>query len=138
MLNRRRVSIRLECQERLVCVQADPSQIQQALTNLLTNAVDVSPKDGEVEIRIERVTSAEGGPGSPRSLVALMVRDCGPGIPDEILPQIFDPFFTTKRTGEGTGLGLSVALGIVRDNGGRIEVDTGPQGTLFEILLQEA
>jgi len=128
MLDRARVSLALEPAEQPVWSAVDPGQIQQVLTNLLANAIDVSPRGGEVRVRIE---SCEGEVGGCRIVVA----DRGPGIPADVLPQIFDPFFTTKRVGEGTGLGLAVADGIVRDHQGRLEVESGPGGSRFILWL---
>jgi signal transduction histidine kinase len=68
--------------------------------------------------------------------VVVEVEDNGSGIAPEVLPRIFEPFFTTKPVGQGTGLGLSVGYGIVRDHGGSIEVDSAPsRGTTFRIRL---
>ncbi len=138
MLLKREASVTLECPDDPLFVYVDGNQIQQALTNLLTNAIDVSPQKGQVEVCIARVPAEERDGDGIRPRVCLTVCDHGPGIAEGILPQIFDPFFTTKRVGEGTGLGLSVAKGIVGDNGGRIEVETGSEGTLFHIFLEEA
>lgn len=130
------VSITLRRQTEPLIVSLDANQIQQALINLLTNAVDVSPANSEVDLFIEPLP-AEGDTAC-RGGVSLAVRDSGPGISDEVLHQVFDPFFTTKGVGEGTGLGLSVAQGIVRDHGGRIEVTTGTGGSCFRMLVYEA
>jgi signal transduction histidine kinase len=138
IIGKRDVSVTVRAEEGPLFVSVDPNQILQALTNLHTNAVDISPRNGEVEVYVERVAAKQDDQDRTSACVRLTVCDRGPGIPDEILHQIFDPFFTTKGVGEGTGLGLSVTQGIVRDNGGRIEIETGPQGTRFHILLQEA
>jgi PAS domain S-box-containing protein len=101
----------------------DGNSLQQVVLNLLTNARDAV--DGEGEIMVETSRS----PDEPDT-VRLLVRDTGPGIPPEALPRIFDPFFTTKP--EGTGLGLSVSYGIVRDHRGTVDVESRPgEGTTF-------
>ena len=99
-------------------VIADRSGIEQIVTNLVTNAAHAAGRGGHVWIGITR----------DETTCQLVVDDSGPGIPDDILPRIFDPFFTTKQTGEGTGLGLSVTLGIVEQLGGRIAVCPRPSG----------
>ena len=96
--------------------------------NLVGNAIDASNEGGEVCVK-----SHLDGDGRT---VVVEVEDHGCGIPDSIKSRIFDPFFTTKPPGEGTGLGLSISYGIVRDHGGRIEVESQPnQGTRFTIRL---
>ena len=101
-------------------------RLQQVLLNLLLNARDALSSGGEIRIR----TAREGGDA------VLRVADTGDGMPPEILGRIYDPFFTTKRPGQGTGLGLSVTYGIVREHGGRIEVDSRPgAGTSFTVRL---
>jgi len=104
-----------------------PSQINQVLLNLITNAAQaLAPAKG----RIALTTRAEKGG------VAVEVADNGKGIPPEVLPKIFDPFFTTKEIGTGTGLGLSISYKIVEQHGGRIEVasEVG-KGTRFTVWL---
>lgn len=97
------------------CITAvDLNQIQQALTNLILNAVQAMPQGGTVEVSVRAEATA----------CALSVRDTGTGIAPEIRGRIFEPFFTTQRAGEGTGLGLSITEGIVRDHGGTIEVES--------------
>jgi CheY-like chemotaxis protein len=108
-------------------VLADRAGVEQIVANLVTNAAQAAGVGGDVWVCTDRV---EDG-------CRLTVEDSGPGIPADVLPRIFDPFFTTKPTGEGTGLGLSVTLGIVEQFGGRITVDPRPQGsgTRFVVLL---
>ncbi|MEO8621232.1 MAG: PAS domain S-box protein [bacterium] len=108
-------------------VLADRSGVEQIVANLVSNAAHAAGRDGEVWVRTE----------TREDECCLIVEDSGPGIPPEVLPRIFDPFFTTKQTGEGTGLGLSVTLGIVEQLGGRITVakrNAGP-GTCFSVLF---
>jgi signal transduction histidine kinase len=106
-------------------------QVQQALTNLVMNAIQAVPRGGQVAIEVTRAHVAEGG-----EFACLRVRDDGPGISAEDRERIFEPFFTTKDVGEGTGLGLAVAIGLVRENGGVIQVtDRAGGGTVFSILL---
>lgn len=122
------VKLHLSVDDPTLSAFVDSGQIQQVLANLLSNAADASPQGGVVRL----VVSRGEGPERPCRIV---VEDEGPGIPDHVLPQIFDPFFTTKDVGEGTGLGLAVADGIVREHGGRLDVETGPNGTRFRLEL---
>jgi signal transduction histidine kinase len=116
----------------------DAGQVQQALTNILVNAIQASPPGGTVAITVAREARAApadlgGGHGA---FVAIRVADEGPGMTDEIRARLFEPFFTTKPVGEGTGLGLPVTYGIVREHGGWIEVDSAPgRGSTFTIYL---
>jgi signal transduction histidine kinase len=108
-------------------VQGDRQQLSQVLVNLVLNALDATPRGGEVRI------GAEPGPRS--GFVAITVADTGSGIAPEALPYIFDPFFTTKGA-RGTGLGLSVSYGIIAKHGGSIEVASQVgHGTTFTVLL---
>jgi len=119
-------------------LRLDADQIQQALTNLIVNAVQASARGSEVTVRVlTRERDAAADPRRPAGRVALIeVEDAGAGISAEHLPTIFDPFFTTKPVGEGTGLGLSVVLGIVEEHGGWIEVASEPgRGSRFSVLL---
>ena len=100
-------------------VMADRSGVEQIVTNLVSNAAHAAGRGGHVWVGVTR----------DETTCQLVVDDSGPGILDDILPRIFDPFFTTKQTGEGTGLGLSVTLGIVEQLGGRIAVCPRPGGT---------
>jgi two-component system, NtrC family, sensor kinase len=104
-------------------ILGDPGALQQVVLNLLTNARDAVDSGGEIRIR---VTAPRSRPGT----VQLIVDDTGRGIRPDDLPKIFDPFFTSKPT--GTGLGLSVTDGIVREHEGTIDVQsTIGQGTRF-------
>ncbi len=137
--------VSLCCEEPAEPVNAavDAAHIQQALTNLVVNAIQASDRERSVTIA---VSARESAPESPRGVVGsgpwavIEVRDQGTGIPAESLPEVFDPFFTTKPVGEGTGLGLSVAHGIAEEHGGWIDVESTPRrGSCFRIWLpQEA
>ena len=108
-------------------IQCAPSQINQVFLNLITNSAQALP-NGSGEITL---TSHSDGNG-----VTIEVRDNGSGIAPEVLPKIFDPFFTTKEIGKGTGLGLSISYQIIKDHGGRIDVESQKgQGTRFTIWL---
>jgi CheY-like chemotaxis protein len=122
-------------------VDADPGQLEQAVINLAVNARDAMPEGGRLSVCAERVDLSpslrekhpDARPG-PHAL--LRIADSGEGIAAADLAQIFEPFFTTKPDGRGTGLGLSVVFGIVRQHGGFIEVDSTPgRGSEFRLYL---
>ncbi|HID08623.1 TPA: histidine kinase, partial [Candidatus Micrarchaeota archaeon] len=92
------------------------------------NAADAMHGYGTLTIRTH--------PSQDGKEVVIEFTDTGEGIPEEVLPRIFDPFFTTKEVGKGTGLGLSMSYGIVKEHGGRIEVETEVgKGTTFRVIL---
>jgi signal transduction histidine kinase len=104
-------------------------ELVQIATNLLLNAIQASGDAQEIELEVRR----------ERGQVALVVRDRGPGIPEESLPHIFDPFFTTKGLGEGTGLGLSLSFDLARRHGGTLEAANRPGGgAVFTLWLPPA
>ena len=122
-------------------VRADKRQLEQVLMNLVVNARDAMPEGGEITIETESLTlsapmSRERVVVPVGDYVVVRVRDVGIGIDAEGLQKIFEPFYTTKRTGEGTGLGLSTAYGIVKQTGGYIFADSEKgQGTCFSLLF---
>ena len=121
-----------------VFVEADGDQIQQVLSNLVLNAVQAMPKGGAVSVRLQtrRVRPPVELRGPEAEYASLSVRDSGAGIPRESIERVFEPFFTTKEVGEGTGLGLSVALGMIKEHGGWIEVESRVgEGSCFTVNL---
>jgi two-component system NtrC family sensor kinase len=107
-----------------VRLRGDRLQLEQALVNLLVNAIQASPTGGRVRVSVEgRWIDEPSGHAPAGSYGVVTVADEGPGIPDEARRSIFEPFFTTKEAGEGTGLGLSIAADIVKDHGGWIGVE---------------
>ncbi len=134
---RRRVAITADLPDDPLFVSADEHQLQQAIVNLLVNAMQAVPDGGHIEVATgTRRAAPPGGAAAEGDYVWIVVRDDGPGIPPENLGRLFEPFFTTKGPGEGTGLGLSVAHGIVRDHGGWIDVQSAPgRGSTFTIWL---
>jgi signal transduction histidine kinase/tetratricopeptide (TPR) repeat protein len=125
------VSLKLEPSPPAVpFVSVSRTEIESALFNLVSNAVDASPRGGRVSI-----TSAAAERGG-RKGVTISVRDEGSGIPQEMLSQIFDPFFTTKPVGSGTGLGLSLAREFVEAHGGALSAESEVgRGTTMKLWL---
>jgi signal transduction histidine kinase/ActR/RegA family two-component response regulator len=112
-------------------VLADRAQLEQVVTNLVTNARDAMPDGGEITIRVRDAVDSSGS-----GLVMLEVSDAGSGIPPEVLAQIFTPFFTTKAPGRGTGLGLAMVDAIVRRAGGAVRANsTVGVGTTIQVEL---
>ncbi|MEE4380644.1 MAG: ATP-binding protein [Pseudomonadales bacterium] len=123
-------------------VHADPAQLQSSLVNLALNARDAMPLGGTVTLRTRTVEREElagrfEGPGEPA--VCIEVADTGTGMTPDVVERVFEPFFTTKRKGEGTGLGLSMVHGFVRQSRGQIEIDSAPgAGTRVRLYLPVA
>jgi PAS domain S-box-containing protein len=115
-------------------VRADAAQIEQVLMNLVLNARQAIDGRGRIAVRTSRVNPKEAPAGDTRELVKFEVEDSGSGIEPEVLKHIFDPYFTTRST--GTGLGLSMAYGIIRQSEGQIRVASRPgRGSVFTVLL---
>ena len=111
-------------------IQTRGSALSQVWTNLIDNAVDASPAEGQIEIATWTETGT--GPG----WLAVSIADHGAGIPPDVLPRIFEAFFTTKAQGSGTGLGLEIVHRIVTQKfGGRIDVESEPGNTRFVVRL---
>lgn len=138
------ISVRHEIEPELWSISADPTQIHQVLMNVCINARDAMPSGGTLSLRADNVSVDENYArmnldAAPGVYVLLTIADTGTGMSSEVLGRIFDPFFTTKEIGEGTGLGLSTTLAIVKGHGGFINVYSEPQkGTRFSIYLPSA
>ncbi|MFW5869611.1 MAG: sensor histidine kinase [Planctomycetota bacterium] len=119
----------------------DPVQMQQVMTNLIENALQAMPEGGEAVVSVETVDDADPPTGvtvSSGRFLQITVEDQGEGIAEDNLQNVFDPFFTTKDVGEGTGLGLSVTYGIVREHGGWIDVSSRVgEGSCFVVYLPQ-
>jgi signal transduction histidine kinase len=137
---KRRISLSLAPGRTDIVTRGNRSLIEQAVANLVVNAIQASAEGSAVAIEVGAgKTAPPADIGGPEAMcVSLSVRDHGTGISAENLPRVFEPFFTTKEVGEGTGLGLSVAYGIVREHGGWISVASQPgRGSCFTISLPE-
>jgi len=135
------IEIRFDLALREAVVKANPINIHQVIVNLCTNAAHAMAKGGLMTIQLHEVElscqDAVLYPGLCQGKYAqLVVEDTGHGMPPEVLERIFDPFYTTKGPGQGTGMGLSVVHGIVKESGGNISVYSEPgKGTIFKVLI---
>ena len=135
------IQIELNYQPGVYLVNADPTRLQQVFMNLAVNARDASENGGVLEFNLDQVQIQAGEtppcPDIPAGIWnRITVKDSGEGIPAEVLPHIFEPFFTTKPVGEGTGLGLAQAYGIIKQHDGYIDAHSElGKGTIFHIYL---
>ncbi|TAN55716.1 MAG: hypothetical protein EPN26_04910, partial [Rhodospirillales bacterium] len=135
-----RVSLSIAPHDDGLLAIVNPSQMAQAVVNLVINARDAMPDGGAISIRTERVSIGEQEARQisikPGDYVATRVTDTGIGIDDELKRRIFEPFFTTKKAGEGTGLGLAMVYGVATGAGGTVLLDsTLGMGSTFSVLL---
>jgi two-component system cell cycle sensor histidine kinase/response regulator CckA len=144
LLNRlvgEKISLSLSNDPVLPAIRADKRQLEQVLMNLVVNARDVMPSGGEIRVVTEGLDLTEPMERDRvvvpvGKYVTISVTDQGVGIPQDKLQKVFEPFYTTKKTGEGTGLGLSTAYGIVKQTGGYIFIDsTVGEGTRFSLMF---
>jgi two-component system, NtrC family, sensor kinase len=122
-----RIAVEREYAPDLGAIKGDADQLRQVFSNLILNATQAMKEGGTLTLVTESLGAGAG--------CAVVIADTGPGIPPEHLEKIFTPFFTTKDS--GTGLGLSVSYGIVKDHGGDIQVASSTSGTRFRIVLPE-
>lgn len=138
------IELELELAPDIWSVNADNSQLEQVIMNLVINARDSMPRGGNIIIRTSNRTVDDDFrtkyPGLDHdAYVCIDIRDSGTGMTDEVKARIFDPFFTTKEFGKGTGLGLATAYGIIKQSGGSIYVFSSPgKGSLFRIFLPKS
>jgi two-component system NtrC family sensor kinase len=126
----RDIRLRVVAPEEPVEVEAAEEQIVQVLMALLLNAADAVGDTGTITVQVSRPTPREA---------MFTVEDDGPGIEPELQGRVFEPFFTTKPPGQGTGLGLSVAYGLIQAHGGRLELSSQPgRGSRFRVFLPAA
>lgn len=140
-----RIEIQTQLQSGLWRTSADPASLQSALVNLLVNARDSFSESGRITIKTENIsldeafTTSSGDTVGPGQYVALCICDTGRGIPADTIENIFDPFFTTKGVGQGSGLGLSMVHGFVKQSGGAITVESQVGvGTQFKLFFPVA
>ena len=129
------VASETEIDDRLWSVDGDEHQLKQVVTNILLNGLQAMPSGGTLRLKAgNRAAGRECAPAlKPGNYVEVTISDTGGGIRPEDLPHIFEPYFTTKA--KGHGLGLPMAWSVVKSHGGHIEVDSGPGGTEFRLLL---
>ena len=108
-------------------IEVRGSELNQVWTNLIDNAIDAMDGRGTLTVRAEADPEGDG--------VRITICDSGPGIPADVRQRLFEPFFTTKPPGKGTGLGLHITHNVIGNHGGRIEVESEPGRTCFEITL---
>jgi two-component system cell cycle sensor histidine kinase/response regulator CckA len=141
MITKRNIAIKMDIDRALPPVEGDANQLEQVVMNIIVNAGDVMPSGGVITVATSSVDLQKDAASVhpllvPGRYVVLKISDTGPGIPEEIRDKIFDPFFTTKGPGKGTGLGLAMVYGIVKEHQGVIDVRTKlGSGTTFAIYL---
>ena len=133
-----KIEVRFSIDEDIPLIEANRSQLEQVLVNLVVNARDAMPEGGALDVStgVRRITEENRSrlEIDPGEYVVLVVRDDGVGMNDEVMARIFDPFFTTKESGKGTGLGLSTVFAIVKQSSGAVTVVSSPgKGAEFTV-----
>jgi signal transduction histidine kinase len=132
------VKVALDPASEPVHVQGDPGKLLQVMLNIILNGVQATAEGGTVHLatRPAQRSSVFDPKGPPVDHASIEIRDAGSGIPKELFERIFKPFFTTRAAGEGAGLGLAIANGIVKDYGGWIDVESEVgKGSRFTVYL---
>lgn len=124
-LKTKNIQVKVDMPDDLPQMLVSPGEMNQVWTNLIDNAIDALPEEGEIRIESKR----------DQEFVITKVIDNGSGIPADVLGQIFDPFFTTKEIGKGSGLGLEIAQNIIKRHRGQIKVTSKPGHTEFNVCL---
>ena len=138
---RRRIRLTVTAGPDDLVAVVDSEQLQQVLANLVVNAIQATDHPATIVLSVSqpRATPPADHGAPTGEYVCIAVRDEGSGIRPEDISHIFEPFFTTKDVGSGTGLGLAVTYGIMRDHGGWIEVESEPgKGSVFRVFLPKA
>lgn len=138
-LTQHRITVTTDLSPTLPQAEVDPDQIEQVLLNLAINALHAMEDGGTLRIRTAVVPAHSQASPHVTDMIEIALSDTGHGIAPEDLDKIFNPFFTTKDVGKGTGLGLTVACGIVQEHGGHIRVQSERRkGATFHVLLPMA
>ena len=137
---KKKITVHRDLANNLFMIEADRKQIEQTLLNLYVNAADAMPEGGNLFLKTINVTHNDMDTRihnpKPGNYVMIAVTDTGTGMEEKTRERIFDPFFSTKETGQGTGLGLAAAYGIIKGHGGYIDVKSRKgKGTTFKIYL---
>ncbi|MFO7558854.1 MAG: PAS domain S-box protein [Desulfobacterales bacterium] len=138
--SKREIKIHSSFEKNIWTIEADQGQIELVLLNIYVNAAQAMEKGGDLYLKTENVVFSESEAAflgiSAGKYVKMSIADTGPGIDKKVLEKIFEPFYTTKEVGEGTGLGLASAFGIVKNHGGFIDVETNKnEGARFDVFL---
>jgi PAS domain S-box-containing protein len=137
----RTIRLGIEASQKLPAILVDPNQLENAILNLILNARDASEPGANVKIAIDGIsvdvpTLARSGQMAVGDYVSISVEDQGSGILPDHIDKVFEPFFTTKPTGQGTGLGLSMVYGFVKQSGGHIDIESEMgRGTTIRLIF---
>lgn len=135
------IKINIIAESRLGNIEADPSQIEQVIMNLIINAKEAIPKGGHLDIKTKNVVIGKeytkvNPYAKPGKYVLITISDTGCGMSGGVKNNIFEPFFTTKESGEGAGLGMITVYGIIKQNKGYIDIYSEPnKGSTFKIYI---